>query len=287
MLVALALVVPMTAGLMAAWFHPPFGIRALVVIGQQDRAVAPVQIADSLYYVGTRDAASFLIVSESGHILIDGGYPGSPTKILASIRQLGFDPRDIKILLNTHGHFDHAGGLAELKRQTGATLLASPLEAELLEQGGRNDPWFADHLSYEPVTVDHRLQHGETIRLGEAVLTAHFTPGHTKGCTSWTITAKVAKVDRQVLLFCSLSQLGIPMKGHAAYPNIADDFRTSLKLLKALPCDVFLTPHALQWGLRAKRAKREAGDASAFVDPEGCRAYLGESEARFTEALSS
>lgn len=269
----------------AAWFSPPVAEKLFELSGQRNRPVPPFRIADDFYYVGSSDGAAYLLVSDRGHILIDGGYEGTAPQILRNIRALGFDPRQIRILLNTHGHFDHAAGLATMLRETGATLYASPREKLLLEAGGRGDFHYGDHLSYEPVKVGHVLADRETVRLGSIALTAHFTPGHTKGCTSWEIPLTIEGKPESGLLICSLSLVGSPLRSDPAYPDIAVDFEASFGRLKGLPCDIFLLPHAKAFGLSEKRAALANGDARAFVDPAGCASFIREKEAIFRKEL--
>lgn len=261
-------------------------VRAISALGVANWRVEPVKIAENVYYVGGFDAASYLITGTAGHILIDGGYADTAPMILDNIRRLGFQAHDVKIILNTHGHFDHAAGIAALKRATGAKLYVSPEEARLIEAGGRGDFHFADQFPYEPVSVDHRLADREQISLGGPVLTAQFTPGHTKGCTSWSWTAIADGVPRSALLICSLSQLGAPLVGNRAYPSIALDWAASFARLEKLGCEVFLTPHGTQFDVRSKAELVMSGNAAAFVDPVGCKAFIRSNRDAFRDAKS-
>lgn len=240
--------------------------------------VAPFRIAGNLYYVGTADLASFLVVDPEGMILLDGGLEASAPLILANIRALGFDPARVKYLLNSQAHSDHAGGLAALKEATGAQLLASPADAELLERGGSGDFQWGDTLTYPPVRVDGRLRDGAEVRLGAVRMTAHFTPGHTRGCTSWTLPVRVDGRTRQALFICGASAPGYRLVGNPAYPWIMDDFRRSFATWRTLPCDLFLGAHASYFGMAAKRARMAPGRPNPFVDPKGCRAFLAKAE---------
>lgn len=269
----------------AAWFSPPVAKKLFEISGQRNRLVQPFRIADDFYYVGSSDGAAYLLAGDRGHVLIDGGYEGTAPQILRNIRALGFDPREVRILLNTHGHFDHAAGLSALLRATGATLYASPREKILLETGGRGDFHYGDHLSYEPVNVGHVLTDRETVRLGSIALTAHFTPGHTKGCTSWEIPLTIEGKPEHGLLICSLSLVGSPLRGDPDYPNIAADFEGSFARLKSLPCEIFLLPHAKALGLAEKQALLARGNRRAFVDPTGCASFIREKEAAFRKEL--
>ena len=240
--------------------------------------VTPFRIAANLYYVGTADLASFLVVDPEGMILLDGGLEASAPLILANIRALGFDPARVKYLLNSQAHSDHAGGLAALKDATGAELLASPADAELLERGGSGDFQWGDTLTYPKVAVDGRLREGAQVRLGAVRMTAHFTPGHTRGCTSWTLPVRVDGRTRQALFICGASAPGYRLVGNPAYPWIMDDFRRSFATWRKLPCDLFLGAHASYFGMSAKRARMAPGRPNPFVDPKGCRAFLAKAE---------
>ena len=250
--------------------------------------VAPFKIGEGLYYVGASDITSFLFVSKDGMILLDGGYASTAPQILANIRALGFDPRQVKILISSHAHLDHAGGFAELKRETGATLYASTLDGELMARGGKGDFGLGDRATYPPVTPDRTVTDGQKISLGGWTLTAHLTPGHTRGCTTWTFPVTVAGKVRQGLALCSNSVL--PMyrldKAHASYPGIAADYERSYAVWRSLPCEVFLGSHGMFFGLKEKRAALEAGKADAFVDPAGCRAYFDKGHAAFRAELA-
>ncbi|HEX2560482.1 subclass B3 metallo-beta-lactamase [Phenylobacterium sp.] len=253
-----------------------------------DDPVEPFAIGEGLYYVGASDIAAYLIGdAKNGFILLDGGYETTAPKILASIRKLGFDPKQVKILVNSHAHLDHAGGLAQLKAATGAPLYASAQDAPLIEAGGKGDYYLGDRAPFPPAKVDRILRDGQRVSLGPYSLTAHVTAGHTKGCTTWTFPLKVDGQVRQALVLCSLTILpGAKLVNNAAYPAIAADFEKTYATLKALPCDVFLGSHGGFWRMRDKRAAAAPGKPSPFVDPDGCRAYLAKAEAGFRAELA-
>jgi len=249
----------------------------------------PFRVADNLYYVGTAGISAWLITTPKGHIVIDGAMPTSAPLIQSSIRQLGFQPKDVKILLNTHAHFDHTGGLADLKRDTSARLLANPADRKALETGLY--PGWEDMrgLDFAPVKVDADLKDGQPVRLGDAVLTPRFTPGHSPGCTTWTFQAKDRGQPLNVLLYCSTSVAAnrlVSRDRGPQYPGIVEDYRRSFTLLKTLKADVFLAPHAEQFGLEAKRARLKAGGANPFVDPGELARRVAESEADFRKDLA-
>ena len=249
--------------------------------GQQP--AEPFRIAGDLYYVGANDVSAFLLVGPEGHVLLDGGYPGTAPMILESIETLGFDPADIEILLNSEPHFDHAGGLAALKEATGAELWASEASAASIESGG-DDPdlilplrvanWIG-LTRYPSATVDRRVADGDTVRLGPLAVVAHVTGGHTRGCTSWSFPVQDGDQDLEVVSACSLV-----MMGGTDYPERAADLERSLRTLRGLPADVWITSHARLWDRYRKfRESAEAEDPVApFVDPEGYRAYLDRME---------
>lgn len=250
-----------------------------------NQPVEPFRIAENLYYVGASDIASYLITTPAGHILIDGGFVETAAQIEANVAKLGFKLTDVKILLNTHAHFDHAGGLAELKAKSGAELLASAPEAALLEDGGRSDFRFGDEGRFPPVKVDRRLADGEKVALGGIELTAHLTPGHTRGCTTWTWTTG----ELPVVVVGSASILDYRFVGKESYPGIAADFEHTFTTLKTLPCSIFLAPHGGFFDLAAKRARaaRGMGPANPFVDPSGYKAWVERAEAAFRAALEA
>ncbi len=250
----------------------------------------PFRIAGNLYYVGANDVAAFLITGAEGHVLLDGGYPGTAPMIMASIAKLGFDIRDVRVLLNSEPHQDHAGGLAELQKASGAELWASEASAYALASGG-DDPDIAlplralirtGILRYPPARVDHRFRDGDTIRVGRVALVAHVTGGHTRGCTSWSFP--VIEGDRvlHVVSACSLIVLG-----GMRYPEQGADLERSFRVLRSLPADVWVSSHGRLWGRYRKFAARDTARSPAdpFIDPEGYRAYVDTAEARFRRGV--
>ena len=253
-----------------------------------DAPYAPFKMAEGLYYDGSADYAAYLIVTKAGLIQIDGGAKATGHQIVGNIRTLGFNPADIKVLLNTHQHFDHAGGLAELKRAApGAKLYASAADGAIIAAGGRGDPFLKGAAyEYEPVKPDVTLKNGGKVSLGGWTLTAHITGGHTKGCTTWTFPVTVAGKVRQALVHCSSSVLSGYKLGKAeTYPGQTADYEKSFATWKKLPCEVFLGSHGSFYGMQAKRKLLDAGKADAFVDPEGCRKFYAASEAAFRAEL--
>jgi metallo-beta-lactamase class B len=284
---------------MVAWLS---GLSALVIASvasaapppldaaaqAMNRPIAPFCISAEICYVGTEDLGIYLIKTGAGDILIDGGYEQTVPQILANLKTLGVDPKDIRILLNSHAHRDHAGGLAALKTITGAKLVTSRVAAAELARGGRNDPNFANTSVFPPVKADSIVEDSGIVALGNVTLTAHLTPGHTRGCTTWTMPAHIAGKTYAALFLCSVSAPGYKLVGNAAYPNIAADYRHSFAVLKTLPCELFLGAHASFYDMLRKRAAMEkTGSPMAFVDPAGCGRYLDRAETAFNRAVAA
>jgi metallo-beta-lactamase class B len=252
------------------------------------RAYPPFHIADNLYFVGTEGLSSFLITTPAGLILIDGTVPGQAKGIEANIRTLGFKPADVKILLNTHAHFDHAGSLADLKKDTGAKLYAMAGDVKALETGTYPGAEERKDLDFPAVKVDHVLKDRETVSLGGVTLTANLTPGHTAGCTAWTFPLKVDGQVRQALLYCStsvaLNRLVSKTRG-PQYPGIVADYEKAFARLKTLKADVFLAPHTEQFDMAGKRGRLGKGP-NPFVDPTALSKTVAESEAAFRKDLA-
>lgn len=268
-----------------------FALRASTAQGQAteewrswNQPVEPFRIAENLYYVGASDIAAYLITTSAGHILIDGGFVETAPQIEANIAKLDFKLKDVKILLNSHAHFDHAGGLAALKAATGAKLFASAADAALLESGGEGDFRFGDEGRFPAVAVDRRLADGDKVTLGGAELTARLTPGHTRGATTWTF--KAGSFD--VVIVSSASILDYRFVGKESYPGIAADFERTFARLKSLPVEVFLAPHGGFFDLTGKRALAARGSDSPnpFVDPAGYKAWVERAEGAFLAAVS-
>ena len=238
---------------------------AVATIGAQDTGNAPVEpfrIAGNLYYVGTTDLGSYLVTTPAGHILIDGGFAATAPLIEASIARLGFKVADVTVLLNTQGHADHAGGFAALKQATGARLMVSDKDADAIERGGARDFSLGDTMTFPPATVDRRLKDGDTVALGGTILTAHLTPGHTQGCTTWTFDVRDAARLLRVVDLCGLSILsGTRVSGMPGYPEIAADYERTFATLRALPVDVFIGAHAsvLRWHAEGRRGESQSG----------------------------
>jgi metallo-beta-lactamase class B len=252
-----------------------------------NRPVPPFHVAGDIYYVGASDVTSFLIVTPAGDILLDGGFLETAPQIEANIRRLGFRLSGVKILLNSHAHFDHAGGLAELKRRSGAQFVAMQGDAALLARGGRGDFYFGDRLTFPPIKPDRVIHDGDTVTLGGITLTAHLTAGHTRGCTTWTMTTEDHGKPLHVVFLGSMSVLsGYRLVGNESYPGMTADYQRSFRVLRALPCDVFLGAHGQFFHLTEKReALAHSPRVNPFIDPAGYRAYVDGAERAFQAAL--
>jgi metallo-beta-lactamase class B len=267
-------------------------ILALVLVGRRlnvtkrggQEPAEPFRIAGNLYYVGATDASAFLITGPQGHIVLDGGYPSTAPMIIASIARLGFSIEDVKVLLNSEPHPDHAGGLGVLQRASGAEVWASEASAYSLASGG-DDPDAILPLrvlirmglfGYPAMRVDHRFGDGDTIRLGPLALTAHITGGHTRGCTSWSFSVRDDDRVLNVVSACDLGRLAT-----SRYPEQTADLERSFRVLRSLPADIWVTCHARRWGryrkFLASAATKNAADP--FIDPAGYRAYIDAAEA--------
>jgi metallo-beta-lactamase class B len=248
----------------------------------------PFRIIGNVYYVGAAEITSFLIITPQGHILLDGGYKETAPQIRDNIKKLGFKVEDVKFLLNSQAHFDHAGGLAELKRLTGAKLLASAEDKILLEDGGKNDFHFGNTYLYEPVKVDKTIKDGEKIKLGETVLQAVFTPGHTKGCTTWIMTTKENNRTYNVVFVGSTTIPGYKLIGNEKYPTIVADYEKTFRVMKKLRPDVFLASHGSFFSLLDKAGKFRANAAqNPFIDVQGYRDFIAKTEKGFRERLAN
>ncbi len=246
----------------------------------------PFPVIGNIYYVGMAGVSAFLIVTPAGDILTDGGLPESAApEIESNIAALGFKLSDVKILLNSHAHFDHDGGLAQLKRDTGAKLYAGAADAPVLESG-HIDYGPAAEVDSVPVHVDHVVKEGERVSLGGVSLTAHVTPGHTPGCTSWSMPLNEGGVTHHVLFFSSITTAGNPLVDNKPYPQIASDYRASFAKFKTMDADIFLAPHGEQFHLAAKLAKVKPGAPNPFIDPREFHQTLAGMEKDFNKELA-
>jgi len=246
----------------------------------------PLRIIGNVYYVGDNDLASYLIVTPRGNILINTGYEYSVPEIRSRIGMLGFKFADTKILLVTHAHSDHAAGEAAVKHLTGAKMLAMQEEVELLETGGKTDYLFGNSGWFPPVKVDRALKDGEKIEFGGTTITAYLHPGHTKGSTSYAIEVTEGGETYHVLI-ANLGNIndGTVLLHNPKYPKIVEDYSRTFAAQKQLPCDVFLTSHAGQFGLLRKWRPGDPYDPKRFVDPEGYQRAVERSENAYLHQL--
>jgi metallo-beta-lactamase class B len=254
-----------------------------------NRPFEPFRLIVNIAYVGASDISSFLITTPEGHILLDTGFASTVPMIRDNVRRLGYRFEDIKILLNSHAHLDHAGGHALMKNLTGAQIVMSEADAALLARGGRGDfpPLGDDVLAYQSAKADRIVRDGDQVSLGGVTLTAHLTPGHTKGCTTWTMVVEEGGNRYDVVFFGSTTILpGVRLVNNAQYPGIAEDLARSFRALESLHCDVFLAPHGSMFGLRDKARRLASGvKPNPFIDPAGYRAYLARSKEGYLRQL--
>lgn len=276
------------------FFIAPFLIQCRNASAQADenfrswnQPVKPFRIIGNVYYVGASDITSFLIATPEGHILLDSGFAETVPQIRRNIISLGFRLEDVKFLINSHAHIDHAGGLAELKELTKARLLASAADAALLANGGKGDfGLVGERFSFKPVKADRILRDGDKVKLGGTVLTARLTPGHTKGCTTWTTRVSDHGKNYNVVFVGSTSAPGYRLVGNAEYPNIVADYEQTFRRLKKLPADVFLGSHGRFFGLQEKiKLLGQNPNQNPFVDPRGYKDFLEQAEKDFQAQL--
>jgi metallo-beta-lactamase class B len=256
--------------------------------------VTPFRIADNLYYVGSRDLASYLITTPQGDILINSNLESSPPQIRHSVEQLGFHWNDIKILLISHAHFDHAAGSAAILTQTHAKYMVMDGDVPVIESGGAKDFAYGPKPQYPPAHVDRILHDGSTVTLGNFTLSAHKTPGHTRGCTTWTfrvhLPGEPASQRRNVVIVGSWNvndgyRLVASHGKPASYPGIAQDYARTFVVLNALPCDVFLGAHGQYFNMLAKLARMPQEGDKVWIDPDGYRRAVAERKAAFENEL--
>jgi metallo-beta-lactamase class B len=256
---------------------------------QWNRSFPPYRVIDDIYYVGPSGVAQFLITTPAGHILLDTGFEAAVPRLRENIEQLGFRYRDIKLILTSHAHIDHVQAHALVRQQTGAQVVVSAADATFVESGGKGEPVFDGVYEWTTCPVDRRVNDGDQVTLGGVTLTAHLTPGHTVGATTWTMQVHDAKKTLDVVFFPSANiNPGVHLLHNARYPQIASDFERSFATWKALSCDVFLACHGEFYGMEDKYARlRDGASTNPFIDPEGYRRYIENAEQRFREQLAS
>jgi metallo-beta-lactamase class B len=249
----------------------------------------PFRIADSLYYVGSNGLANYLVTTPQGNILINSDLEANVPLIEASVEKLGFKFKDTKILLISHAHWDHDAGSAMIKEMTGATYMVMDADVPVVESGGKTDFEYGNNSAflYRPTKVDRVLHDGDEVRLGGTVLVAHLTPGHTKGCTTWTMqVTDRGKTYNVVILGSPNVNPGYKLIHNTVYPEIAEDYDRMWRVLKSLPCDIFLGAHGNYFGLEEKYPLMKEGSANPFVDPSGYKKYINQKEQDFRTELA-
>jgi metallo-beta-lactamase class B len=229
------------------------------------KPIAPVRVVGNIYYVGTEELGSYLVADKEGLVLLDVPYPSNAALVLRNIRKLGFEPKNVRILLGTHAHLDHIGGFAEVKKKTGAKVMLSAADADLAARGGIGDFAFGDTLAYPAVKTDAIVKDGDVVRLGGIAMKAILTPGHTRGCTTWTMTTIEDGKPLDVVFLCSVTAPGYTLVNNREYPQIFDDYRRSFAKLRTLDPDVFLGNHAGFYQLAEKLAAKKAGGPNPFI----------------------
>jgi len=245
----------------------------------------PHRIAGNLYYVGSVEYASYLVATPRGHILINPSFEESVPLIEAAVSRLGFRFSDIRILLTSHAHADHIAGCAAAVERSGARVMIMRGDEGVVASGGEGD--FQYSSRYRPCKVARVLKDGDAVELGGAKLVARLTPGHTRGCTTWTMrVADGGAVLDAVIIGSPNVNSGYQLVGNAKYPRIADDFRRTFAVLKSLKCDLFLGAHGAYYGLEEKHRRLGKG-ANPFIDPEGYKAWVADRERLFLEKLAA
>jgi metallo-beta-lactamase class B len=249
----------------------------------------PFRIFGKLYYVGSKGLANYLIVTPQGNILINSDTDANVPMIKASIEKLGFKFSDTKILLISHAHWDHDAGSALVKKQTGAQYMVMDADVPVVESGGKKDFNYGNQPDtfYTPTKVDRVLHDGDEVRLGGSLLVAHLTPGHTKGCTTWTMkVTEGGKMYDVVIVGSPNVNPGYKLVNNSAYPGIAADYEKMWRVLKSLPCDFFLGAHGSYFDMEAKYARMKDGSANPFIDPDGYKKFIAQSEQAFDTELA-
>jgi metallo-beta-lactamase class B len=252
-------------------------------------AFPPHRVVGNVYYVGSKGLASYLITTPQGHILINSSLDANVPLIQASVEKLGFRFGDVKILLTSHAHFDHCAGSARVQELTGAKFVVMDADVAEIESGGKSDFQYGNDPDtyFKPPKIDRVLHDGDEVKLGGVALVAHKTPGHTRGCTTWTMKVPAGPGDGGgkrldvVIVGSPNVNPGYKLVNNTAYPQIAQDYEQMFRVLKSLPCDVFLGAHGSYYGMEEKFARVKEGGANPFVDPAGYKTFVAEKEQEF------
>lgn len=248
----------------------------------------PFHIAGNLYYVGSRGLASYLVTTPEGHILINSDLEASVPLLETSIAKLGFKLGDVKVLLISHGHWDHDAGSAAIKKLSGARYMVMEGDVAVVESGGKADFMYNSKPEwlYPPTKVDRVLHDGDEVKLGGTTLVAHLTPGHTKGCTTWSMKVTEGGKALDVVVIGSPNvNPGYKLVANELYPGIADDYARTFRVLGALPCDIFLGAHGNYFGMEDKYARMKPGAPNPFIDPQGYKQFVMEKQLAFRSEL--
>ena len=246
------------------------------------------RIAGNLYYVGSKGLASYLITTPAGHILLNSDLEANVPMIRTSVESLGFKFTDIKILLISHAHYDHCAGSAAIKQLTGAQYMVMEGDVDVVQSGGKTDFQYGSDPTaiYPPAKVDRILHDGDEVKLGDATLKAHLTPGHTKGCTTWTMKVNDGTKLRDVVIIGSPNvNPGYQLAGSTVYPRMKEDFEKTFRVLNSLPVDYFLGAHGSYFDLEKKYPQLKAGNSSVLIDPGGYKMYVKERDNAFRREL--
>ena len=248
----------------------------------------PFRIVGNVYYVGSKGLASYLITTPQGHVLINSNLEADFPLIRTSVEKLGFKFSDVRILLISHAHWDHDAGSAIIKKMTGAKYMVMDADVSLVESGGKTDPTRDASSSnvYQATKVDRVLHDGDEVKLGDTILVAHLTPGHTKGCTTWTMRVRDAGKTYDLVIVGSPNvNAGTKFLNNVLYPQIAADYERMFRVLKSLPCDFFLGAHDTYFDMEAKYALMKDAAESPFIDPDGYKKYVAQKEQDFRVEL--
>jgi metallo-beta-lactamase class B len=249
----------------------------------------PFHIIGNVYYVGSAGLACYIIKTTKGEILLDSGYPDMASEIEDNIKQLGFQLSDVKLLINSHAHIDHGGGMGQLKMDTGAQLVAMAEDAPYFENGGHHDVLFGDRSTFPPVHVDRVIHDGDKVKLGGTELTAHLTPGHTPGNTTWTMVVKDGGKSYHTVFFGIVTPFpNTVLRGTPAYPNIGADWAKTMEVLPTLKCEVFLASNGSFYDMAKKHdAMLKNPGPNPFIDPAGCKAFVERGAATYQNLLKA
>ena len=284
---ALALVLGLGLGLGVSGCAANRGVPA-AMLGWND-PFPPFRVAGNIYYVGTNELAQFLVTTPAGHVLLDSGFEAKVPRLRANVEALGFRFGDIKILISSHAHIDHVQGHAEVRRLTGARVLASKEDAAVIASGGKGDWAYRGAFSWTPCPVDEVIDDGARVELGGAVLVAHATPGHTRGATTWTTTVREDGRTLAVVFFPSATvPPGARLVDNQDFPTVVEAYERSFAVWRSLPCDIFLGSHGWFFGLAAKARRLAAGERpNPFIDRAGYALAIDESERKLRATVES